>query len=192
MNFEGISHKLTHVLAKEADYSSEQKEIMAYAIETMLLSFVGAFLIVVIGYFLNALFSAVIAASFGGILRRLSGGAHFNTPTKCLVFGAIIYSLIGVLAQTMIDHHFVSQLGFMSILLLSFLIVAILAPVDSESKPIHSQSLKKKLRLGSLVFIGLSSFMVFISGSETLIVSATLGIMYQSLTLLPIFNQKRG
>ena len=193
MNFsENISNKLTEVISNELDYNEDKKEIIAYAIETALLFVLGWFLIIILGYALNALMSVVIAAFFGGSLRRLSGGAHFKTPIKCLAVGSVIYSSIGVLAEILVDYHFYNQYVLIFVLLISFLIVAFLAPVDSESKPIHSSSFIYKLKIASMVFVTVSIIIVLTLNNTLVSVSAVLGIFYQSITLLPIFNKKGG
>jgi len=193
MNFsENISNKLTELITNELDYNEDKKEIIAYAIETALLFVLGSFLIILLGYAFNALIPAVIAAIFGGLLRRVSGGAHFNTPLKCLTIGSIIYSSIGVLAKKIVNHGLINQYILIFILLISFLLVAFLAPVDSEAKPIHSSSLKFKLKISSMVFIIVSYLIIHFVDSPVLSVSAVLGVSYQSITLLPIFNRKGG
>ena len=154
MNFsENISNRLTEVITNELNYSEDKKEIIAYAIETALLFILGLFLIMLLGYALNALMAAIYAAIFGGLLRRVSGGAHFNTPLRCLVFGSIIYSLIGVLATKLVVYDLTNKYVLICVLFVSFFGVAFLAPVDSEAKPIHSNSLKVKLKISSMVLV---------------------------------------
>ncbi len=193
MNFSQIiSSKLTEIITSELNYSDDKKEIMEYAIETALLFLLGSFLIILLGYLSNALIPAVIAAIFGGLLRRVSGGAHFNTPTKCLTISSITYALIGVLTKKLVNYDLANQSSLIIILLVSFLLVSFLAPVDSESKPIHSSSLKVKLKISSMVFVIISFLIISLIDNKLLTVSAVLGVFYQSITLLPIFNTKRG
>jgi len=190
MNFsENVSNKLTEVISNELDYNEDKKEIIAYAIETALLFVIGWLLIILLGYAFNALLSVVIAAFFGGSLRRVSGGAHFKTPIKCLAVGAIIYSAIGVLAKKLVDCHLINQYVLIIVLIISFLIVVFLAPVDSEAKPIHSSSFKYKLKILSMVFVTVAFIIVLVGNNALVNVSAVLGILYQSITLLPIFNR---
>lgn len=189
---ENISNKLTEVITNELDYNQDKKEIIAYAIETTLLFVLGAFLIILLGYAFNALIPAVIAAAFGGLLRRVSGGVHFNNPLKCLIIGSIVYSSIGVLAKKLLYYDLTNQYILIFSLLVSFLLVLFFAPVDSEAKPIHSSSLKFKLKISSMVFIIISFLIIFFVDNPVLSVSAVLGVSYQSLTLLPIFNRKGG
>lgn len=192
MNFSIISEKLTKSLTEELDYSEDKKEVIAYAIETTFLSIIGTIMIVCLGYFLNVLIPAVIAAVFGGLLRRLSGGAHFNTPLKCLVFGALIYSSIGVLAKKLFIYESINQSILTLILLVSLLLVSLLAPVDSKAKPIHSRRLRIKLKISSMGFVLISLLLISVTDDPLINVSAVLGVLYQSITLLTIFNRNGG
>ena len=194
MNFsENISNKLTEVITNELEFNKDKKEIIAYAIETALLFVLGSFLIMLLGYASNALMPAVIAAIFGGLLRRVSGGAHFNTPLKCLTIGSIIYSSIGILAKKLVDYDLTNKYVLIFSMLVSFLLVVFLAPVDSEAKPIHSSSFRFKLKISSIVFVIVSFvIIVYLIDNPLICVSAVLGVFYQSITLLPIFNRKGG
>lgn len=192
MSFEDVSEKLTQVITHELNYDEEKKEIIAYSLETALLSISGTVLLIILGYSLNVLLPSLIAAGFGVLLRRVSGGAHFNTPLKCLVTGAISYAALGFLAQQLVANHIINKYALSAVLLLALLIVALLAPVESEAKPIHSRSLKLKLKLASMFFVLVVVLFVVLSSYELANVSAVLGVLFQSLTLLPIFNRKGG
>ncbi|WP_019849537.1 accessory gene regulator ArgB-like protein [Desulfitobacterium sp. PCE1] len=187
-----MSNSLTNIITKDLDYNEDKKEIIAYAIETSLLAVIGTLLLILFAVVLDALKPALIAALFGVALRKVSGGAHFNTPTKCLVFGAIVYTFLGVLAQTLVKHQLHYNYLLWISLASSFLIVIILAPVDSESKPIHSKRLRNNLKMLSIAVV-IAAFIIYIISSEPLLnVSMCFGILYQSLTLLPIFNRRGG
>jgi accessory gene regulator B len=191
MNFsENISNKLTEVITSELNYSEDKKGIIAYAVETALLFVLGSFLIMLLGYALNALLPALVAAIFGGLLRKVSGGAHFNTPLKCLTISSITYALIGVLTKKLVNYDLTNKYILIFSLLVSFLLVAFLAPVDSEAKPIYSRNLKFKLKISSMVFVIVSFLIISFSDNKLVSVSAVLGVFYQSITLLPIFNRK--
>lgn len=185
-----ISHKLTYLITHELDYEEERKEVIAFAIETVLLDILGMLIIVLLGYALNVLVPTILTASFGSLLRRVSGGAHFDNPIKCLTFGAIVYCALGTIVGKLEAYDF-SKIYLIIILIISILLVSLLSPVDSESKPIHSKTLKLKLKVSSIVFVVVSLIIVSFSSNKSLNVSAASGVFYQSITLLPIFN-KRG
>lgn len=188
MSISNLSEKLVALLTDELDYNSEKKEIMAYAIETALLFLIGALLVVFLGFILNALLTTIFAVFFGGSLRRLSGGAHFSTPLKCMIIGSVTYALIGFLSGLLVHSGLIDKIYLVPALLVSFLLVAFLAPADSEAKPIHSRSFKIKLKIAALLFVGISLLVVIYTNNKALSISATLGILYQSITLLPHFN----
>lgn len=192
MNLSKVSGRLTNIITNELDYSEEKKEIIEYAIETALLTLLGTSLIILFGYLTNSLMPVVSAAAFGSLLRRVSGGAHFNSPIKCLFFGAIVYSVIGVLTKEFVIYNVIDKRILIFIILISFLLVSFLAPVDCEAKPIHSKSLRFKLKISSMFFVMLSFFIILFIDNELFNVSAVIGVFYQSITLLPIFNKKGG
>jgi len=191
MNFSILSEKLSKGLTKELDFNEDKKEVISYAIETTLLSIIGTIMLLCLAYFLNALIPAAVAAVFGGSLRKLSGGAHFNTPLKCLVFGAFTYSFIGVLAKKLFIYGLIYQYILLMTLLISFLLVLLYAPVDSQAKPIHSKKLRIKLKISSMGFVLISLLLILVTEDPLINVSAVLGLLYQSITLLPIFDKRR-
>ncbi|NMA01721.1 MAG: accessory gene regulator B family protein [Clostridia bacterium] len=189
MLFSQISEKSAAYISQEINLDKDREEILAYAIETMLLSFVGFILIILLGFLFNAALPAAIAAISGGLLRRLSGGAHFNTPYKCLVFGAIVYGLLGLAVKAVIATIGFSLSLNIPLLIGTLLLVGIFAPVDSEAKPIHSSDLRKKLKASSIIFVLVIFFLAFFLENPIIVQALVLGIVYQAITLLPIFNQ---
>lgn len=191
MSLSEISERLSTIITDELDYNDEKKEIVAYGIESLFLALIGFFAILLVAFLFKAIFPAAIAAMFGGFFRKLSGGAHFNTPIKCLTLGAVVYSLIGVLAKQIIYFNLYSTNILLFILFLAMIAVVILAPVDSESKPIHSLSFRRRLKFASIGFVAFTFIVVIFSHHNLLNISAVMGVGYQTLTLLPIFNKKK-
>lgn len=186
-----ISERLATAISNELSYSDEKKEIIAYGIESLILAVIGFIAVLLVAFPLNVVCPAVSAAIFGGLLRKMSGGAHFNTPIKCLLFGTFVYSFLGVLAVKIIINDIYNTFIALSILIISLIIVVILAPVDCEAKPIHSPVFRRKLKIASIGFVVLTCFVVLFSNNYLLNTGAVLGIGYQTLTLLPLFNKKK-
>jgi len=184
-----ISQRLSDTITEDLNYSEEKKEIVAYGIESLALSIVGFLAILLVALLFNALVPAALTAVFGGLLRKVSGGAHFNSPFKCLAFGAIVYSLLGVMAKQIVIYDLYNGVISLILLAISLVIVGLLAPVDCEAKPIHSESFRRKLKIFSVCFVGLTIIMVVLSNYPLLNTCAVLGIGYQTLTLLPVFNK---
>ena len=193
MNFsENISNKLMEVIVSELNYNEDKKEIITYAIETTLLTVIGLFSIIFLGYLFNALRPTIIAAFFGSSLRRVSGGAHFETPLKCLVIGSLAYSFLGVLANQLVIRGFNNKSYLLGAMIISLFLVFKLAPVDSKAKPIYSGKLKLKLKILSIGFVIVSFVLIGIVNNYLFCISATFGVLHQSLTLITIFNKEGG
>lgn len=190
MNISNVSERIADSISAELGYNEDKKEIIAYGIESVILAVIGFSAIVFLAFIFDALFPAVIATIFGGGLRKVSGGAHFNTPFKCLAFGAVIYTLIGVMANQLIKYDLYSTIVFFLILVTCLILVALLAPVDCEAKPIHSAKFRERLKLASIGFVIFSCIVILLSNNPLLNTSAVLGIGYQTITLLPVFNNK--
>ena len=191
MKITQISRRIAHTISQELGHSEEKEEIIAYGIESTILAILGLVAVVLIALPFNALLPAVIATLFGGILRKLSGGAHFDNPFKCLVFGAIVYSILGVVSKQVVKYDLYNIYTFLAVLLISIAIITIIAPVDSEAKPIHSSVFKKKLKIASIGFVLLTCVLILISDNFLINTSVVMGIVYQTITLLPVFNKKK-
>ncbi|NLT95016.1 MAG: accessory gene regulator B family protein [Clostridia bacterium] len=184
-----ISTYLSNIITKDLDYSDEKKEIVTYAIEMLFLTIIGFIAIITVALLFDAVYPAAIAAVFGGILRRVSGGAHFNTPFKCLAIGALVYGIIGILAKYVHTHlpSSLIYLGFFSALF----IIGYYAPVDSKEKPINSPILRRNLKIASIVFVIISIIIAYISSDVLFVTGMLFGIAYQAISLLPLFNKRR-
>lgn len=184
-----ISQNLSDTITEELNYNEEKKEIVAYGIESLILSIIGLLAILLVALLFNALVPAALTAIFGGLLRKVSGGAHFNTPFKCLALGAVVYSALGVAAKQIVINDLYNGILFLIFLVISLVVIALLAPVDCEAKPIHSQSFRRKLKAFSIGFVLLSIIIVLLSNNPLVNTCAVLGIGYQTITLLPVFNK---
>lgn len=190
MNFSNICSQISNTIAVEIALDDEKKEIVSYAVETVILSISGILLVIIVSSLFKVLLPALIAAFVGGSLRRLSGGAHFNSPLKCLLSGAIIYTFIGILSEQIIRLGLTQLIVELPIVIFSLITAGTLAPVESQGKPIHSQRLKFILKTLSVTFILILFIAVSICPYNLLKVSSLLGMSYQCITLFPIFNRK--
>lgn len=189
---ENISNKLTEAIVSELNYNEDKKEIISYAVENLLLTILGLFSVIFLGYLFNSLIPTVIATFFGGTLRRVSGGAHFDTPIKCLAIGSLVYSFLGVLANQLAIWGLNIDSYLSVAMIISLFLVFKFAPVDSSAKPIYSGKLRFKLRILSIGFVIVSFILIGIVNDPLFSISTILGIAYQSITLIPIFNKGGG
>lgn len=191
MNISQVSENIANSISVELGYSEEKKEIISYGIESFILSIIGLILIVIVSLPLKVFYPTVIAVIFGGGLRKVSGGAHFNTPIKCLTLGAVIYPLLGLGAKQIIKYDLHSTSAYLFIMIVSLIVIIMFAPVDSESKPIHSLFFKKKLKAASITIVIFTCIVILLNINILFSTAAVLGVGYQTITLLPVFNKSK-
>lgn len=191
MSYSKFSETTAQHISKELKFDEEQRQIIAYSIENIMLTALGFILILLAGAIFGAALPSGIAAVFGGLLRRLSGGAHFDTPVKCLAFGTIVYGFIGFLSKY--SSLFIkSNFTYILFLCISLLLVLCYSPVDSNAKPIKSPILRKKLKIFSIIFVSISIIITMFLNGSTIKTSIVFGLFYQALTLLPFLNNKEA
>jgi len=192
MAYSRFSETVAGYISAQTGLDGDQRQIVAYSIENLLLSLIGFCSIFAFGTFLGVGVESATAAVFGAILRKLSGGAHAKTALACIILSTVGYVTLGVLAGylSIINGMSLNLFGII-VFFTSLTLVGVYSPVDSKAKPIISQVLRKRLKLFSVLFVLLSSLTFFVIPWKMFQTAIALGIFYQSLTLLPILNKRR-
>lgn len=189
MSYSKFSTSVAEYISDEIKLDHEKQLVIAYAIENLILSIAGFFLIVLVGAIFGAAVPAAITALSGGFLRRLSGGAHASTPMKCLIYSSLGYGLMAAAGYHLAKLTIISNGYLLVALFFSLLLVAVYAPVDCPAKRIKSPTLRKRLKIGSICFVLFMMIFVLIPGSSSIKLFLTFGVLLQSLTLFPFLNK---
>lgn len=195
MSYSSISTRISSYLARELKYSEEQKNVLAYAVENILITVLGFAIIMLIGLLLKAPVETFFAALSAGILRKFSGGAHFSTPGKCLLTGGMVYPSYGLLVKNVLVNYAKEPVFMAAVIMLagaSFYAVFKYAPVDSVNKPIISPEFRKKLFRAALFTVVVFYAIGFLNYHTSMGLSVLGGIFLQAVTLLPPLNKKGG
>lgn len=194
MSYSAFSTKISDYLAEELGLSSEKRVLIAFALDSMLLSLIGFCMILFVGLLFGVPKETFFAVLAGGLLRKVSGGAHFSTPSRCAIMGAVAYPSAGLLVHNTMSYFtgqyitYPALTGMLAVV--SFIIISIYAPVDSKAKPIVSDSFRRKLKQSSLVLsIIIILFAIFID-DKSISLALLVGMAIQSISLLPILNHK--
>lgn len=193
MAYSFISTKISKYLADELHYSDEQKIVLAFAVEGIILTISAFAAIMVLGFIIGAPWETFFAAVSGGLLRKFSGGAHCSTPLRCVITGAVLYSGIGLITKVLYSYGGQNIYSLLGVLIFGGFCLALIllyAPVDSPAKPIISPSFRKKLRLGSILTVLVFIVINLMTYRTSIGFSITGGLFIQSLTLMPILNRK--
>lgn len=192
MAYTAFSTRISSYLAREMKYPEEKREVLAYAVESLLLTIAGFILIMAVGFVLGVPVETFFAAAAGGLLRKASGGRHMSTPARCLATGALTYPPAALLASKAFNLWGGTAGFLVAVVVLSFACLAMIyrfAPVDSPAKPIVSPDFRKKLHRLSLFFAVVLLFPALFNHDTGWGVSIIGGLTLQSASLLPVLNK---
>jgi accessory gene regulator B len=157
-----ITQKIAEKLSKELKYDSEKSEVIAYGIFAVIQVSTSIALVIIFGLIFGIVFQSLTFSFAASILRQFSGGAHASKPSICLVVGTVATIGLAYLAHMLAPV--VTSGAFIAIAFISFAysyyFIYKKAPVDSEAKPIRTQSRKIKMKKISLCV--LTAYLLFI------------------------------
>ncbi|MCR4442685.1 MAG: accessory gene regulator B family protein [Peptococcaceae bacterium] len=193
MPYSKLSTSISEYMARELKFDEEKKAIIAYSLDSLFLYLIGYAVVIAIGWLIGITTATFFALITGDVLRKLSGGAHFSTPYRCLLFSAAAYPAVSwasVRAFSLWGREPLSWAYMLFICFACLVIVFVFAPVDSAAKPIVSDKFRKKLKRLSIIALMGFSVGVFLLKNTYIAYSITAGMTLQSLTLLPFFQHK--
>ncbi|MBS4025775.1 MAG: accessory gene regulator B family protein [Clostridia bacterium] len=164
-------------------------EVLHFGLRLIFHSAVNYGLIFVLAHILGIFAETVAAVLMGSILKVFSGGAHLNSPAKCILFGTVIYLLMGKLAQWLGVSLGLSFPFWLLIGVVVFISVGTFAPAPAKNKPIRTLVQGRKLRnisrLVAGMALGMTFFMILAGIHESLFYGVLLGLLWQSISLWP-------
>jgi accessory gene regulator B len=192
---EKVSNKIGETIAENLILDDDNKEILIYGAFCFLQTIISFTLIFIFSYIFNVLVQAIFISFSGSILRKYSGGVHSSSPNKCLIISILIsvgFSKLLIFFTKNLPIIF-PYLFILLGIIYSFYCILKFAPVDSVSKPINSIIKRKKLKINSIIFLSVFTFIAFIlsliymfkSNINFLIYSECiiLGVTWQSFSL---------
>lgn len=150
-------------LASKAGLRSEQKEILAYVIELIILNGANIFFTLLFGYLLGVFPGTVTCLITVATFRQAAGGAHSNSAWRCALVSIIIFPLLALLAAFLSLHNASFCNNAISVVAVSagLLSVFLKAPVDTANAPIISQLRRKKLKILSIIAVIIFTAIIF-------------------------------
>ncbi|MEG0128801.1 accessory gene regulator ArgB-like protein [Clostridium sp.] len=155
INAEVISHKIGDYLKKELLLDNKRKSIIVYGLFSIIQIGISLLLTIILGIATNTLQEALIITFVIVMLRKYTGGAHAETPNKCLITGLIVTIIPAFIINRLV------YLGSLKLVIISTIIIYLVAfvlilknaPVDNKNKRIKSDKKRKRLKKSSIVIL---------------------------------------
>ncbi len=191
------ARKLTLNLSASLSLSTEQQEIVNYALDILLSTLLNVALITIVSSLLGVTSYALTALLAAALVRYFSGGAHCTSSERCVLAGTLTVPLFGWLAFRLSPAvsswpgHLVTVL-FAALIAVMFLSIILWAPADTPGKPITTKREKSFLRRAALLTATAMSGILLLAirywGNTphlTYLIAALIGIAWQSFSLSP-------
>ncbi len=150
---EKISNKISNSITKELELDENKKSVVNYGIFAIMHTALSVGFVIVFGALFNVLIEALIITLTISILRKNAGGAHASSPGICAFVGTVLSVGMAIVIKNI--NLNVNAIIVISTLIFiwSFIIVYKLAPVDSPSKPIRTDTKRKRLKKSSILIL---------------------------------------
>lgn len=147
-----LSKKITNYYVKKQKIKIEDKEIYEYCFEVTLSTLLNLLAIIIVSiatklYIEGAIFCIVFMS-----LRGLGGGYHAKTHLFCFLTIMIVFAVY-VLILKFVNLIIIFYMTI-AMLICGFLVISLIAPVDSETKPLTKNE-KKRNKIKTLILLSL-------------------------------------
>lgn len=175
---------------KSGSIGTSQYENSIFGLEVIFISIFQLTGLVLVGIILHKLDRLIFFFLPFMILRTSAGGRHAGSALRCFV-----YSVASFLAALLLEYTFNSFRYFIYLsLFISSVLIFRYAPQDSINKPFrHNEKQKFRTRslLISAILIILTIFIYNFTQYHTYAVLSSIGILFESVTLLPVLNRRQ-
>lgn len=148
-----ISTLLSEEIGLRLNSSDNDKEVYAYSIEVLLSFFINLIILSLTAYILKKSAELITFIVFFSGLRSFAGGYHAKTHIECISLSFCLF-IVSALSSTYLREYGNSIL-FLGIAF-SLIMVFLLAPSESENKPLSKKERKKYKTISRIVVIILS------------------------------------
>lgn len=155
---EKIAKNIVHKIIPINDYSDIEIKKMEYGLTCMLNEITKLIPFFILFFIFNLHIEYIIALIFFCPIRIFSGGYHAETYWGCFVISLISFSAIIFIGENLIISQFIISI----LLLISFLLIFILSPVDNINKRIISKQKRIRHKYYSILICFILIMLTFI------------------------------
>lgn len=163
-----FSRHWAKLLSVRHELSEENEAVLAYAIEMLIINLGNVLLTLILGWKLGVFYGTAACLCTVAAFRHTAGGAHSRSPLRCAAITVMVFPLIAFLAGRLaMTNIFAIDIVSIIAIFAGFLIVGLLAPVDTPEAPIISPLRRRRLKIMSVLLMVLFSFLILILWKST-------------------------
>ena len=189
---EKFGMKISNIVAANIDGIDDiQKEIISYTVIQLIGEFVKIAIMIVIAHLLNITGYFLLSILCTGFYRIPSGGVHTKSHIQCFLLTSLLF--FGNIFLSIISKNLYLDPLYIGIFIFNIVIITLLAPADTEMKPIISKKQRKNLKIISyFMMTGLILIGRFLISNIIIRNILIFGTAIQSITMLPFMYRLIG
>jgi len=152
-----ISKKITDRLLFKNVIDKDDWEIYQYGMYQLILNSVDIVTILLLGIIFKELWQCIVYVGVFVSMRVYAGGYHASTPLRCY----LITTLTTAVALLVMKYIEVGYFVWTAMLFVSSLVILVLAPIESENKPLDIME-KKIYRKRTCIIWGVETVLAVI------------------------------
>lgn len=179
-----ISAKITDHLAENGIINSEDKELYSYGLCQGMIMIANMLTTLVIGLVFGMLWQSVIFTIAYMPLRSYAGGYHARTQFLCNIFSVLLTIAVLLLIK------YIPWTNWLCIIItfLSVALIAFLAPVEDQNKPLDSVEIRVYKKRTLCILIAETAAIIILLLFSLLQASVTISVSLFSLSIMLILG----
>ena len=180
-----LSTILSEGIGLRLNSSDNEKEIYAYSIEVLISLLINFIILSITACILKKTVELIAFIVFFSSLRSYAGGYHSKTHIECITISFCIFIISALSSTYFIEYgKIILYLG----ITFSIIMVFVLAPAESENKPLSKKKYKKYRTLSRIIVIALSvtAICLYFTKEATghVYITAAVAMSFESFSLL--------
>ena len=183
-----LSNRMATRLANHGIINSESIEVYVYGLELVFSFFFSSVVILLIGILLSKVWETIVFLTIFVLLRSFTGGYHAKTFTRCAIVTFTTYISVIVLS---IFVSYIPLYVYIMGVVIGFLIIAIVAPVEHPNKEIpQNKKIKHKITSMIIYLVFVTAGLFFHHYNMAITSSVFFSLVADIVLLLPKENMK--
>lgn len=189
MGIEQVSLRIASNIGEKLNKSEEEVAVIKYGLFVLLHTSLIMIVSIIVGLVTNSLKEIMIISMCSAMLKRYSGGVHASSPTRCLVIGVGMSTMLTLTCKFFVDRLSPIYLLLVIIigLVISYFVLYNRCPVGSKRKPLKKLEKRILLRKKSFNTMNIYSgtiitlYYMYITSDSNYIKSICISILFGAL-----------
>jgi len=150
-----LANHIAYIFVLHGESSEEDKDVYAYAIEAVLALLFNLSICLLIAFLFGRILEGFIFITAFAFLRRFTGGYHADSHYKCILTFSTLLTCKMLLTSFLVEFY-ISNFITLTIAILAWIGIFILAPIDDENRKYEGDSkarFKKKSKAVSTLLL---------------------------------------